>query len=306
MIRAATAGVALALCLLAGAGGAEVAAVTSQNAGALTLVDTGSLQVLATLPLPGKPAAVAVDGRRGRILAVAVETARLHVFDLAGAPLADWPLSGAPFGLAIRPQTGMALVTDQAGNLLREIDPVTGQELAQWQTGALPSGVAEAEGVILVANRDGESVTLIRGAVQQQIPVGHHPFGVTLNDGRGFVTDVLSDQVSVIDLASAAVIATIPTGERPYAVAFAAGRGFVTNQYAASLTVFDAQSLAVIAEIATDDYPEGIAATTDGQILVANWFSDTLQVIDPVALQVNQTLDMPEGPRAFGAFVGGP
>jgi len=103
------------------------------------------------------------------------------------------------------------------------------------------------------------------------------------------------------------VIATIPTGERPYTLAFAAGKGFVTNQYAASLTVFDAETLAPLAEIETGDYPEGIAATADEtRILVANWFSDSLQVIDPETLEVTHTLDMPAGPRAFGSFIGQP
>ncbi|WP_395540484.1 YncE family protein [Neotabrizicola sp. sgz301269] len=293
-----------ALLLMAGAARADIAAITSQNAGMLTLVQTESLEVLASAPLPGKPAAVAMDAARGRVMAVAVETGRLHIFDLAGKPLAEWPIVGAPFGLAIRPGVGTALITDQADAVLREIDPATGKELAQWRTGALPSGVAEGGGVIVVANRDGNSVSVIRGDAVQEIAVGQHPFGVTLLGNRAFVTDVLSDQVSVIDLAEGRVIATIPTGERPYATAFAAGRGFVTNQYDESLTVFDAQSLKVLGRIETDEYPEGIATTAEGQVLVANWFSDTLQVIDPVAMQVVDRLDMPEGPRAFGAFTG--
>ena len=52
---------------------------------------------------------------------------------------------------------------------------------------------------------------------------------------------------------------------------------------------------------------ESIAATADGnRILVANWFSDTVQAIDPAGMAVVETLDMPEGPRAFGQFIGRP
>lgn len=283
---------------------ADVAAITSQNADALTLLETDTLSVIKTLPLPGKPAAVAVDGARGRVLAVATDPARLYVFDLSGAPLADWPLPQGAFGLAIAPESGMALITDIGGSL-REVDPLSGQERRSWQLGAMPSGVVAREGLIMVANRDDDSVTLIRGEGRKEVAVGHHPFGITLLGDRAFVTDVLSDQVSVIDLASAKVIATIPTGERPYSVAFAAGKGFVTNQYAASLTVFDAETLAVLGEIETEEYPEGIAATADeSRVFVANWFSDSLQVIDPTTLEVVETLPMPEGPRAFGAFIG--
>lgn len=282
---------------------AEIAAITSQSAGALTLVDTETMTIRASVPLPGKPAAVAADGARGRIMAVAVDTAKLHVFDLSGQSRAVHDLPGAPFGLAIRPATGTALVTDWTGHLL-EVDPADGRILTRWDTGAIPSGVAVSEGgLIVTADRDADQVSLIDARGVRVVPVGHHPFGVTIHGPLIFVTNVLSDTVSVIDPVTARVTATIPVGERPYAVAFAKGRGFVTNQYGASLTVFDAETLAVIGQVETDEYPEGIAATGDGQLLVANWFSDTLQQIDAGTMQVVKTLDMPEGPRAFGTFI---
>lgn len=291
-----------ALCVSARA---EVAAITSQNAGMLTLLDTDDLSVRASVPLPGKPAAVAVDGPRGRVLAIAVETARLHVFDLRGAAIANWPVDGAPFGVAVRPGTGTALITDWNG-FLREVDPDTGRELRHWTVGATPAGVATAGELIVTADRDADAISLIRGGTVRTVPVGHHPFGVTLHQGRAFVTDVLSDQVSVVDTSLEKVIATIPTGERPYAVAFSAGRGFVSNQYGASVTVFDAATFRVIGQIETDEYPEGIAAASNGLLFVANWFSDTVQVIDPVSLTIGETLDVPEGPRAFGEFIARP
>lgn len=297
-------GAALIWAALCPAAPGDTAAITSQNAGALTLLDTGSWTVTATVPLPGKPAAVAVDAARDRVLAVAVETKRLHVFDLTGRPLATHDLNGAPFGIAVLPDSGHALITDWTG-LLREVDPVSGATLRYWATGAMPSGVATDGTVIVTADRDADTVTVIRGAEISHLAVGEHPFGVTLQGGRAYVTNVLGNSVSVIDLAQNRVIATIPTGERPYAVAFAQGKGYVSNQYAASVTVFDAQTQAPLGDIATGDYPEGIAATEDGRhILVANWFSDSLTVIDTTSDSAVQEIAMPEGPRAFGAFLG--
>lgn len=282
---------------------ADLAAITSQNAERLTLLETDSQQVLADIALPGLPAAVVADGKRGRVMAIAVDSRRLHVFDLSGRALADWPLPGAPFGLAVRSDSGTALITGWDG-FLREFDPASGRQLASWPVGAGASGVAEANGVIVTANRDDDSITIITASGSRRVAVGQHPFGVTLRAGRAFVTNVLSDSVSVVDLATAQELRRIPTGARPYAVAFAAGKGFVSNQYDASLTVFSADDFAVLAQIATDDYPEGIAATANGaQLLVACWFSDSLQVIDPQTLHVTATLAMPAGPRAFGAFV---
>ena len=304
MIRPARlSGAVLIWAALSAAALADIAAITSQNAGALTLLETGDWTVVATVPLPGKPAAVAVDAARDRVLAVAVETKRLHVFDLTGRPLATHDLPGAPFGIAVLPGNGHALITDWTG-ALHEVDPASGDTLRRWTTGATPSGVATDGALIVTADRDANAVTIIRGTTVSHLAVGEHPFGVTLHDGRAYVTNVLGNSVSVIDLGTDRVIATIPTGERPYAVAFAAGKGYVSNQYAASVTVFDSTTHAPLAEIETGDYPEGIAATAeDRHILVANWFSDSLTVIDTATDTAVQEIAMPEGPRAFGAFI---
>lgn len=298
---------AAALALPAPAGADEIAAITSQNADRVTLLDAATLALRSETPLPGKPAAVALDGPRGRVLVVAVDTRRLHVLDARGVERASHPLPGAPFGIAVDPATGQALVTDWEGRLL-VVDPVSGAVVKTIATGAVPSGVAVTpDGRLAVtADRDANAVSLIdltTGEVTARVPVGAHPFGVTLEGGRAFTADVLADTVSVVDLATARVVATLPTGERPYAVAFAAGRGFVTNQYGATLTVFDATTLEPLGEVAVGEYPEGVAVTAEGKLLVANWFDDTVSVVDPVTLEVTDTLDMPSGPRAFGSFV---
>jgi YVTN family beta-propeller protein len=295
------------LALSAGmAGAADLAAVTSQGAGALTLLDPASGEIRATVPLPGKPAAVSVDAARGRIFAVAVETKRLHVFDLAGRELRQVALEGAPFGLAVDPATGLAYVSDWEVPRVFEIDPGTGTILREIATGPTPSGIAIADGLMVTADRDANALSLIElstGATRT-VAVGEHPFGVTLHEGRVFTADVLANTVSVVDLASGKMVATIPTGERPYAVAFAGGEGFVTDQYGSTVTVFDVGRLEVTDTIDVGEYPEGIAPTSDGRsLVVANWFSDSVMVIDAASHEVVREIAMPEGPRAFGAFV---
>lgn len=309
-VRRGLAAVALAVGCAAGGplGAADLAVVTSQGAGALSLLDPGAGTVLATVPLPGKPAAVAVDAARGRILVVAVETATLHVLDLQGRPLRTLALDGAPFGVAISPVTGLAYVSDWEGTAVAELDPGAGTRLRRLPTGAAPSGlVVSDDGATLVtADRDADQLSLIDLATGQarSVAVGRHPFGVTLRDGRAFAANVLGDSVSVVDLATARVIGTIPVGARPYAIAFAGGEGFVTNQYGSSVTVFDAATLEVRDTIAVGDYPEGIAPMSDGRHLVlANWFSDSVMVIDAASRAILHEIPMPEGPRAFGSFV---
>lgn len=289
-----------------------MAAVTSQNAEILTLYDPADGSEIARVALPGKPAAVAVDPRGGRVYAVSAEGEGqgVSVFSAEGVRLAfqtlpDW----APFGVAVDPASGRVYVSDWKGAQVLEFAPDLGEPLRAFPVGAAPSGLAvSADGALLVsADRDDDQISVIALASGERfaVKVGAHPFGVTLRGGLAFTADVLSNRVSVVDLEKRALVAAIPTGERPYAVAFAAGKGFVTNQYAESLTVFDAESYEALGEVAVGEYPEGIAATADERrIWVANWFSDSLMAVDPETLEVVQEVAAPAGPRAFGGFVG--
>jgi YVTN family beta-propeller protein len=108
----------------------------------------------------------------------------------------------------------------------------------------------------------------------------------------------------VIDIADSREIGRVKTGLRPYAVALAQGRGFVTDQYDGTVSVFDLSTLKPLKRITVGDYPEGIAATADGsRIIVANWESNSLSVIDAIELKVTGEIKVGDGPRAFGAFL---
>jgi YVTN family beta-propeller protein len=133
--------------------------------------------------------------------------------------------------------------------------------------------------------------------------VRRHTFGlVVAPDGASlWVTNVLSHDLSVIDLAKAAV-ATVPVGHRPYCVAFAAGRAFVSNQYGDSVSVVDAGSLQTVATLPLVTYPEGI--DSDGKtVWVVSWMDELLLGIDAVSLQRTATIPLGRNPRGFGRFV---
>ena len=134
---------------------------------------------------------------------------------------------------------------------------------------------------------------------------GSHPYAVAFHDGRFWTTDVQSRSVTVLEAASGARLGSVQTGDHPYGVGFAAGKGFVTDQYAATVTVFDPDSLETLGSIGIGDYPEGIAALSDGRRLaVASWDSNELSIIDGERLVIEQVIEVPDGPRSFGLFVG--
>jgi len=106
------------------------------------------------------------------------------------------------------------------------------------------------------------------------------------------------------DTATGRTLATVLVGAGPYGVARAQGRGFVTNQYSDSVTAIALDDLAVTATVDMGQYPEGIDATHDkSRIVVADWLSDTVSVIDAARLKVVAEIETGDGPRAFGRFM---
>lgn len=297
----------LALLLLAGpATAADLAFVTSQNADSISVVDLASGAVLATTPLPGAPAPVAYDPAHGRAFAIAAKTGRMAVLDEAGRFIQTIDLPEGAFGIAVAPDGGLFITEWYQGQLIRlgpDLKPL-------WQvpTGKSPAGVASDGTLVATADRDDDQISVYdaaTGALRHRVKVGKHPYAVVFHDGRLFSVDVQSDTVSVIDPQSGRLLGQVATGSHPYGLAFAGGRGFVTDQYAGTVTVFDPASLKAVATLETGDYPEGIAPLPDGSgVVVAHWDSNTLVWIDAASLKITREIELPDGPRAFGAFTG--
>jgi YVTN family beta-propeller protein len=63
------------------------------------------------------------------------------------------------------------------------------------------------------------------------------------------------------------------------------------------------ETLKVIKEITVGDKPEGISTHSDDvHVYVANWFDNTVSVIDANTLEVVETIKTGSGSRAFGQF----
>ncbi|WP_245848118.1 YncE family protein [Actibacterium ureilyticum] len=282
--------------------------MTNQNSSDLSVLDIDARQELRRIPVPGNPAGVAVAAD-GSTYTVSPDTKTVRRIDPeTGATLAETVLDGGPIGIALDADHGRVFVSDWYNARIWALDAGTLAPLAELETGSAPAGLAVAGGVLASADRDADQVSLftlsdLRRAAR--VTVGTRPFGLGFApDGRLFVGNVGSNDVSVIDPATARVTATLPVGDRPYGVGFAAGRVFVTNQYADTVSVFDLATLAPLATIPVGEYPEGIDSIRDtGPVVVANWFSNTVSLIDPATLQVVGEIATGDGPRAFGRFI---
>lgn len=287
----------------------DLAFVTSQNGNAVSVIDLTTRAVIATTTVEGAPAPVAYDPTTGRAFVISADTGRLTILDETGQITGGLDLGEGAFGIATGPGGAVYVADWYGGRLMRLGDEL--ETFWQAKTGPAPAGIAVSpDGArVATADRDADAVSIFDAATGERLhqvkTAGPHPFGITWQGGRLWTADVQGNTVSVIDPEAGTLLGSVPTGSHPYGVAFAGGHGFVTDQYGSTVTVFDPETLTVTKTIATGDYPEGIAPLPDGSgVAVANWDSDTLQIIDATTLEVTAEIDLPAGPRAFGVFTG--
>lgn len=293
---------------------ADYAYVTNQSSSDLSIIDLDRMVEIERIPVPGRPAGIAVAPQLGAVFIVSPASKVLRRYGMpVGKPQAERTLDGGPIGVAVDERRGRVFVSDWYNARVWVIAAGDLSTLQVLSTGSAPAGLALSPDSrwLATADRDANQVSIFDAEtlmLRHRVTVGLRPFGITFSpDGRLFSADVGSNTVTAVDPVGGRVLGHAATRERPYAVAFAGGRGFVTNQYDDSVSVFDAQSLAAVAVIDTGEYPEGIGTSADGrQIVVANWFSNSLTVIDPVSLEVIGEIATGDGPRAFGRFLSAP
>ncbi len=287
----------------------DFAYVTNQNSEDLSILDLDAGTEVSRVPVPGKPAGVAVDGS-GNIFTVSPDTKVVRRLDQDGTVLATAQLDGGPIGVVYDRGHKRVFVSDWYNARIWVLDAETLEQVQMLETGSAPAGLAVSDDGrwLASADRDSDQVSIFNLdtlGLHLRAPVGSRPFGLRFDpEGRLFVANVGTNDVTLIDPQSGEAIATVAVGERPYGVAFAQGRAFVTNQYADTVSVIDLDTRAVVETIDVGEYPEGIDTTTDGATLVvANWFSNTVSLIDASTMQVVAEIDTADGPRAFGTFI---
>ncbi len=286
----------------------DLAFVTNQSSSDVSIIDLETRSERGRFAVPGQPAGVVVAG--GMVWVVAPEAKAVRRFSVDGNLEAEVTLDGGPTGIALDPARDRIFVSDWFNARVWVLNAASLAPIDELATGAAPAGLeVSPDGRWLAAAvRDADEVALFDTetlSLHATVPAGIRPYGLGFDpQGRLWVGNVGSNDVTVIDPAQAEVIATLPVGERPYGIAFAQGRAFVTNQYADTVSVLDWASLAPVATLDVGEYPEGIDVAAGGtQVVVAGWFSNTLTVINAQSLETLAEIPTGDGPRAFGRFV---
>ncbi len=132
-----------------------------------------------------------------------------------------------------------------------------------------------------------------------EIPVGHHPTGVTFHPSGqwAYVSNRLDDTVSVIDVAQAKVTAEIPVGDEPHGLRTSAtgDKLYVANTATDDISVIDTQSFREIKRLEASRRPWSVELSPDGtQLCVTNALSRFVPFRTPSMAEVT-IVDVPTG-----------
>ncbi|MDW5549607.1 PKD domain-containing protein [Methanosarcina sp.] len=322
----------------------KYAYITNELESTLSIIDTTTNTVTATVPAGNEPAAVAVnpDGTKVYVanfylwndetilskstdtkLAflerttehVATDEGAISVIDTATNTLkATVPVGSLPAGVAVSPDGTKVYVANRGSNTVSVIDAATNTVTATMDVGSGPNGIAvNPDGTkVYVTNMYSDTVSVIDAAtntVTTTVNVGSYPWGVAVSPSgtKVYVSSTGSDTVSVIDTATNKVTATVPVGSFPIGIAVKPDgtKVYVANEESNTISVIDTATNKVTATVTVGNYPLGVAVKPDGtKVYVANSNSNTVSVINAATNTVTVTIPVGNGPVAFGQFIG--
>jgi len=214
----------LSACLLATSARGERAYVSNEDGNSVSVIDTRSTQVIATIDVGKRPRGMKLD-RAGARLFVAV----------SGLP--KCPPSVPDEECAKRQRDlsadGIAIIDTRSQKVVRVL--AAGSDPEQFDLSA-------DETRLFVSNEDAGRASVVdiaSGKLVASIPVGTEPEGVTVSpNGRWvLVTNESNHAVSVIDSHTLKVVKSVSVGQRPRDIAFTpdSSAAYVSGEFDASL-----------------------------------------------------------------------
>lgn len=289
--------------------------VVNHGDATVTVVDTATNAVVATVTVGNQPLAAVVHpaGHRAYVTNQ-VPAGTVSVIDTAiNGVIATVTVGARPSGAAVKSPGDRVYVTNRDDKNVSVIDTTTNAVVATIPVGNNPLGIAidPAGTPAYVVNKGDNNVSVIdttTNAVIATIPVGNDPSHVTIgpNGRRAYVSNSSNASVTVIDSGFQSVIATIPVGNIPEGVAVdpTGSRLYVANSGPNRVSVVDTASNAVVATVPVGLTPFELAFRPDGaRVFVANRQSGNVSVIDTASNTVTATVPAGFTPAGFGQFI---
>jgi YVTN family beta-propeller protein len=133
------------------------------------------------------------------------------------------------------------------------------------------------------------------------VGVGNNPgtVAITPDGASAYITNRLSDNVSVLSLVSNTVVATIPVGALPWGVAVTpdGSRVFVANRTGNTVSIINTATNTVVGSIPLTGGPSALAMSADGtRLYAARFLTNQVTAIDTATLTPVATVAVGTGP----------
>jgi YVTN family beta-propeller protein len=291
-----------------------LAYISNQGDNSVSVIDTASNAVVATVSVGNVPFGVAVALDGSRVYVANLNDNNVSVIDASNnTVVATVPVGNSPEGVAVAPDGTHVYVVNDNSASVSVIDTSTNTVVATVPVGSGPVGVAVApDGARVYVTNSDTTISVIdtsNNTVVATVPVSgsHDGVAVTPDGTRVYVANDNTGSVSVIDTSTNTVVATVPVGNSPYTVAIApdGSRAYAANLGDNNVSVIDTSSNAVVATVPVGGFPLGVAVTPDGtRVYVANIGDNSVSVIDTSNNTVVATVLVGSSPGAFGNFIG--
>ena len=303
-----------------------ISATTDISADNVSVIDTATNNVTATVNVGYYPIGVAVNPMGTRIYVTnlgdvtnpgsknfsvnvsVIDAATNNVTNTVSVGIIPWGVEVNPilWGVAVSPDGTHVYVTNSFSNNISVIDTATNKVTAIVPVGVDPKGVAVSpDGTkVYVTNTDSSNVSIIdtsTNTVTATVPVGDTPNGVAITpDGtKAYVTNSGSNNISVIDTATNNVTGTVNVGKRSFGIAINPNgtKVYVANPANNTTSVIDTATNTVTATVTVGWDPFGVAVTPDGtKVYVTNLGDNTTSVIDTATNTVTAVVKVGKSP----------
>jgi serine/threonine-protein kinase len=275
--------------------------IANRDEGVVTVLDTTSNAVTATIPITAGPPQFITFSPDGQVAYVTIYNADYTYNAVAFVETSSNTVTATvevglrPFAPATSPDGSLLYVPLHDEGRVEVLDTATAEEVDSYEVVENPHWIAISEdgSTGYTANHESGVVSVLDlgdgGRVITTISVGQAPHSISLSpDGtRVSVVNFESSTVSVIDTATNAVVATIPVGAKPQDITYAPdGRHFYTaNVDGNTVSVIDTATNQVTATIPTGNGPTSVSVTPDGRrAYVTNLDDGTVRILDIAAV----------------------
>lgn len=289
--------------------------ITNERGGTITVIESTTDKVTATIATPGRPRGMATDGRS---LYVAVSHFRdkphprpdeIVAIDIASRKIVRRYNGGTdPEGIAITPDGKRLLMSNEDAGTASLVDVASGRTIAALVVGTEPEGVAISHDgrIAYVTGETSNTVSVIdlkAGKVLTNFLVDARPRAAIFlrGDARAYVTSEIGGTISAVDAKHHRVTQRIRLGGTAHPVGMTLSpdekRLYVATGRGNSVAIIDTATNKPLKQIGVGQRVWGIALTPDGRKLyAANGLSNDISVIDTTADRVIATVKGGDGP----------